>query len=94
MNACMLAHATTREQDLAREEWFAHRLERQREREHKVRRAKEQERFIREWWRLPVDEEAERRRESDMEEKLAKGERVARARTSRRQRDVGGKEGR
>jgi COX assembly protein 1 len=60
MNNCMVAHATPAEHDAAREEWFATRLERQREREKK----EEQEKFHREWWGLPVDErEGEKGRE-------------------------------
>ncbi|KAK3906994.1 cytochrome c oxidase biogenesis protein Cmc1 like-domain-containing protein [Staphylotrichum tortipilum] len=53
MNGCMKAHATQAEHDAAREEWFARRVERQVERERKVRRAAEQEAFLREWWGLP-----------------------------------------
>ncbi|KAI1000894.1 hypothetical protein K3495_g7305 [Podosphaera aphanis] len=56
MNSCMLAHATQSEQDAAREEWFATRLQRQKEREKKEERRKEQEKFHREWWGLSVDE--------------------------------------
>jgi COX assembly protein 1 len=64
MNNCMIAHATPAEQDAAREEWFATRLERQREREKKEERRKEQEKFHREWWGLPADErEGEKGRE-------------------------------
>lgn len=56
MNTCMIAHATQDEQDSAREEWFALRLRRQKERELKEERRKEQEKFHREWWGLPMDE--------------------------------------
>lgn len=73
MNSCMKAHATEAEHDAAREEWFAGRLERQRERERKARRKLEQERFHREWWGLPERDRDEVRRE---EEKLARAERV------------------
>ncbi|KLU88033.1 hypothetical protein MAPG_07020 [Magnaporthiopsis poae ATCC 64411] len=73
MNGCMKAHATEAEHDAAREEWFAGRLERQRERERKARRKLEQERFHREWWGLPERDRDEVRRE---EEKLARAERV------------------
>ncbi|CAG9936571.1 unnamed protein product [Clonostachys rosea f. rosea IK726] len=41
--------------DAAREEWFAMRLERQRERERKARMAAAQEEFLREWWALPEE---------------------------------------
>lgn len=64
MNTCMISHATQAEQDAAREEWFSLRLQRQRERETKEERRKEQERFHREWWGLPVEErEGEKGRE-------------------------------
>jgi COX assembly protein 1 len=56
MNTCMVAHATQDEQDAAREEWFATRLKRQRDRESKEKRRIEQEKFHREWWGLPVEE--------------------------------------
>ena len=73
MNACMKANATTAEQDAAREEWFASRFARQKEREAKALRAKQQEDFIREWWGLP---EADRERRAKEEAKLKRGERV------------------
>jgi COX assembly protein 1 len=47
MNNCMVTHATQAEQDAAREEWFATRLKRQREREAREERKKEQEKFHR-----------------------------------------------
>jgi len=56
MNACMVQHATQSEQDAAREEWFATRLKRQRDREKREERRKEQEKFHREWWGLPVED--------------------------------------
>jgi COX assembly protein 1 len=56
MNNCMVSHATQAEQDAAREEWFATRLKRQKEREAKEARRKEQERFHREWWGLPIED--------------------------------------
>lgn len=52
----MIAHATQKEQDSAREEWFATRLKRQRDRERKEERRREQEKFHREWWGLKVEE--------------------------------------
>lgn len=64
MNSCMKAHATPAEHDAAREEWFAGRMERHRQRERKARRAMEQERFLREWWGLP-----EKDREAVMKER-------------------------
>ncbi|KAL1879977.1 hypothetical protein VTK73DRAFT_6557 [Phialemonium thermophilum] len=73
MNSCMKAHATPAEEDAAREDWFAQRLERQRERERKARRKAEQEAFLREWWGLPQKDREEREREM---EKLRRGERI------------------
>ncbi|EOD47866.1 hypothetical protein GTA08_BOTSDO09826 [Neofusicoccum parvum] len=58
MNNCMVQHATQEEQDLAREEWFATRELRKREREEKERKRIEQEKFHREWWGL--DEQGKR----------------------------------
>lgn len=59
MNSCMIAHAGQDEQDAAREEWFATRGERIRQRQEKEARKKEQEKFHREWWGLPPLEETE-----------------------------------
>ncbi|KAG9235927.1 hypothetical protein BJ875DRAFT_457825 [Amylocarpus encephaloides] len=56
MNACMIKHATQDEQDAAREEWFATRLKRQRDREKREERRKEQEKFHREWWGMPIED--------------------------------------
>ncbi|KAL3422134.1 hypothetical protein PVAG01_06290 [Phlyctema vagabunda] len=64
MNNCMISHATQDEQDRAREEWFALRLKRQRDRELKEERRKEQEKFHREWWGLPqIEREGEKGRD-------------------------------
>lgn len=73
MNGCLKRHATPAEQDAAREEWFAQRQVRQRERERKARRAAEQEAFLREWWGLPEKDREEARRKM---ERLRIGERV------------------
>ncbi|TLS28652.1 hypothetical protein PpBr36_00824 [Pyricularia pennisetigena] len=73
MNNCMKMQATEENHDLAREEWFAGRMERQKEKEAKARRKLEQERFHREWWGLP-DRDAEELRAE--EEKLKRAERV------------------
>lgn len=56
MNTCMIAHATQAEQDAAREDWFATRLRRQKDREDKEKRRIEQEKFHREWWGLPAED--------------------------------------
>ncbi|KAK0730400.1 cytochrome c oxidase biogenesis protein Cmc1 like-domain-containing protein [Lasiosphaeris hirsuta] len=63
MNSCMKAHATPAEYDAAREDWFAGRMERQREKERKARRKIEQEAFLREWWGLPEKDRELRQRE-------------------------------
>ncbi|KAK3498260.1 cytochrome c oxidase biogenesis protein Cmc1 like-domain-containing protein [Neurospora crassa] len=73
MNNCMKLHATPAEQDAAREEWFALRMERAKERERKAKRKAEQEAFLREWWGLPEKDREEARREL---EKLNQKERV------------------
>lgn len=67
----MQAHATPAEHDRAREDWFAARVTRARERERRERRKLEQERFHREWWGLP-----ERDVGRDLE-KLERPERIA-----------------
>ncbi|TQS39262.1 hypothetical protein Golomagni_00217 [Golovinomyces magnicellulatus] len=64
MNRCMLKHATVEEQDAAREEWFALRLQRQMDREAKEQRRLEQEKFHREWWGLPpIERDSEKGRD-------------------------------
>ncbi|OTA98904.1 hypothetical protein M426DRAFT_325611 [Hypoxylon sp. CI-4A] len=73
MNSCMLAHATPEEHDRAREQWFAQRQQRAREREAKERRKMEQEAFHREWWGLPRRDPDEVQKELD---KLGRGERI------------------
>ena len=73
MNGCMTRHATPAEHDAAREEWFAMRIQRQRERERKTQMAAAQEEFMREWWGLPEDVRLSRQK--DMEER-SRAERV------------------
>lgn len=75
MNGCMKAHATPAEEDAAREEWFAQRQERARERIEKQKRKEEQQRFLREWWGLEESEREEQLRKAQ-EEKMKRGERV------------------
>ncbi|KAH0530689.1 hypothetical protein TsFJ059_005286 [Trichoderma semiorbis] len=65
MNACMKLRATQEEQDAAREEWFALRMERQRQRERKTKMAAAQEEFMREWWGLPEDVRLSRQKEME-----------------------------
>jgi COX assembly protein 1 len=67
----MKLHATQSAHDEAREEWFALRIERQRERERKARVAQAQEEFMREWWGLP--EHVRLSRQKEMEQR---GERI------------------
>lgn len=55
MNTCMVAHATPEEQDRAREEWFATRDVRRKEREEKEKKRLEQKKFHNEWWGLDDD---------------------------------------
>lgn len=69
----MALHATEEEHDRAREEWFAQRMVRAKEREHKERRKIEQEKFHREWWGLP-DRDPEQVR--SQLEKLERPERI------------------
>lgn len=60
----MISHATQDEQDAAREEWFATRLKRQKEREAREEKRREQEKFHKEWWGVPAeDKEGEKGRE-------------------------------
>lgn len=73
MNGCMKLRATQEEHDAAREEWFAMRMERHRQRERKAKMAVAQEQFLREWWGLP--EEVRQSRQRDLE-KLGLEERV------------------
>ncbi|TEA18895.1 hypothetical protein C8034_v010822 [Colletotrichum sidae] len=73
MNGCMKTHATPAAHDAAREEWFAKRLERQKERERKAVKKAQQEDFIREWWGLPEKDAETRRKE---EEKMRMTERI------------------
>ncbi|KAK4188502.1 hypothetical protein QBC35DRAFT_357817, partial [Podospora australis] len=73
MNSCMKVNATPEEQDAAREEWWAQRVERQKEKERKARRKLEQERFLREWWGLPEKDRELARKEM---EKLNRPERI------------------
>jgi COX assembly protein 1 len=75
MNGCMKVHSTQDEEDAAREEWFATRLERQREREKKTRRKLEQEAFIKEWWGVGGEQELEEKRKRE-EAKMGLAERV------------------
>jgi COX assembly protein 1 len=67
MNSCMMAFATLEEQDRAREEWFATRDQRRKERQLKEEKRKDAEEFHRKWWGL--DESGRRvvRAEDDRE---------------------------
>jgi COX assembly protein 1 len=73
MNSCLKLRATQEEQDVAREEWFAMRLERQRQREQKAKVAAAQEDFMREWWGLPEDVRLSRQRELEKKEERIGG---------------------
>lgn len=87
MNGCMKLHATPAEEDAAREEWFAQRQERARERIEKQKRKEEQQRFLREWWGLEENEREERLRKAN-EEKMRRGERVGGFASRERRRDT------
>ncbi|KAI1657729.1 cytochrome c oxidase biogenesis protein Cmc1 like-domain-containing protein [Daldinia decipiens] len=87
MNGCMLTHATPEEHDRAREQWFAQRQQRAREREQKERRKLEQEAFHREWWGLP------RRDPEDVKKELEKLGRAERIGGQTRRRPAGEEEG-
>ncbi|KAJ4151139.1 hypothetical protein LMH87_011854 [Akanthomyces muscarius] len=65
MNSCMKLHANPAEYDAAREEWFAMRLERQRQREVKTKVAAAQEEFMHDWWGLPEDVRLSRQRDAE-----------------------------
>jgi COX assembly mitochondrial protein 1 len=80
MNKCMAAHATPDNYDVAREEWFAGRVARARERQRTERRKLEQEQFHREWWGLPSRDADDLRRE---EERLGRAERIGGFRSQR-----------
>lgn len=49
----MVSYATLKEQDAAREEWFASSDERIRQKEENEKKRKKQEKFHRDWWDLP-----------------------------------------
>lgn len=53
MNSCMIQHASQKEQDAAREEWFASMDLRRLEMEQKKRQKAEAEKFFKEWWDIP-----------------------------------------
>ncbi|ATY62898.1 Cytochrome c oxidase biogenesis [Cordyceps militaris] len=65
MNGCMKLHANQAEHDAAREEWFAMRMDRQRQREAKNKVAVAQEEFMHDWWGLPEDVRLSRQREAE-----------------------------
>lgn len=53
MNSCMIQYASQKEQDAAREEWFATMDLRRLEMEEKNRQKAEAEKFFKEWWDIP-----------------------------------------
>lgn len=65
MNSCMVEKATPQEHDAAREEWFAMRRERQRQREAKSKVAAAQEEFMHDWWGLPEDVRLSRQKDAE-----------------------------
>lgn len=57
MNACMVSYVGQKEQDAAREEWFANIDARFQQKKEKAERLKEADKFQREWWGMPPLEE-------------------------------------
>ena len=53
MNSCMVQYASQKEQDAAREEWFATMDLRRLQMEETKRQKAEAERFHKEWWDIP-----------------------------------------
>lgn len=53
MNSCMIQRASQKEQDAAREEWFATMDSRRLQMEEKQRQKAEGEKFFKEWWDIP-----------------------------------------
>ena len=53
MNACMVSHVGQKEQDAAREEWFANIDTRYQQKKEMEKKRKEADKFHREWWGLP-----------------------------------------
>lgn len=53
MNSCMVQYASRKEQDAAREEWFATMDLRRLQMEEKKRQNAEAEKFHKEWWDIP-----------------------------------------
>ncbi|KAL9071417.1 MAG: hypothetical protein Q9161_004276 [Pseudevernia consocians] len=53
MNSCMIQHASQKEQDAAREEWFATMDLRRLEAEERKRQKAKAEKFFKEWWDVP-----------------------------------------
>ena len=70
MNGCMKKHATQAQEDAAREEWFATRLQRQRDRERKQIKKAAQEDFMREWWGLSERDEASKKKIAERQARL------------------------
>lgn len=53
MDSCMVQYASQKEQDAAREEWFATMDLRRLEIEEKKRQKVKAEKFFKEWWDIP-----------------------------------------
>ena len=62
MNSCILAHSGQKEEDLAREEYFASLPERRAQNEQRESKKAEQEKFYREWWDLDEQKRAAEQR--------------------------------
>lgn len=59
MNACMVSYVGQKEQDAAREEWFANIDTRFQQKKEREKRMKEVDKFRREWWGVPPLKEGE-----------------------------------
>lgn len=59
MNSCMVSYVSQKEQDAAREEWFANIGTRLQEKMEREKKKKENDKFRREWWGVPPLEETE-----------------------------------
>lgn len=67
MNSCMIKHASQKEQDAAREEWFATMDMRRLEMEEKKRQKAEAEKFFKEWWDIPKSSDPKEREKAEKE---------------------------
>ena len=67
MNSCMIKYASQKEQDAAREEWFATMDMRRLEMEEKKRQKAEAEKFFKEWWDIPKSSDSKEGEKAEKE---------------------------